>query len=77
MRSRVGLPVEGAPLDSGGAMRLGGYPNKEVLFVAVVEAESEQFLKTVRKSKFPEGRFADTLKAMALAYSVIVRSTTG
>lgn len=53
------------------------YPNKEALFVAVVEAECEQFLKTVRKPKFPGGRLADILNAMAQAYLEIVLSHDG
>lgn len=50
------------------------YPNKEALFVAVVEAECEQFLRAVRKPKFSEERLADTLNEMALAYLEIVLS---
>lgn len=53
------------------------YPNKETLFVAVVEAECEQFLRAVRKAKFPGKRLADILNAMALAYLEIVLSPDG
>ncbi|KVR77068.1 TetR family transcriptional regulator [Burkholderia vietnamiensis] len=53
------------------------YPNKEALFVAVVEAECERFLRAVRKPKFPEERLADILNAMALAYLEIVLSRDG
>ena len=37
------------------------YPNKEALFVAVVEAECEQFLTTIRKPEFRRKCLADTL----------------
>lgn len=53
------------------------YPNKEALFVAVVEAECEQFLKTVRKPKFPGERLEDILTSMAKAYLDIVLSRDG
>jgi TetR/AcrR family transcriptional regulator, mexJK operon transcriptional repressor len=50
------------------------YPNKEALFVAVVEAECELFLKTVRQHKFPERRLVDVLNAIAHACLEIVLS---
>jgi len=53
------------------------YPNKEALFVAVVEAECERFLRAVRKPKFVEEQLADILTAMALAYLEIVLSRDG
>jgi TetR/AcrR family transcriptional regulator, mexJK operon transcriptional repressor len=53
------------------------YPNKEALFAAVVEAECELFLNTVRRRKFPEKRLADILNALALAYLGVVLSSDG
>ncbi len=53
------------------------YPNKEALFVAVIEAECELFLKTVRKHKFPEKRLADILHAIARTYLELVLSPDG
>ena len=53
------------------------YPNKEALFVAVVEAECEQFLRTVRQPNLTEERLADILNSMAQAYLKIVLSTDG
>ncbi|EIF30007.1 transcriptional regulator [Burkholderia sp. Ch1-1] len=53
------------------------YPNKEALFVAVVEAECEHFLSTIRKLKFTSERLADILTAMARAYLEIVLSREG
>lgn len=53
------------------------YPNKEALFVAVVEAECELFLKTVRQRKFPEGCLVDILNSITLAYLEIVLSRDG
>ncbi|MFL9861865.1 TetR/AcrR family transcriptional regulator [Paraburkholderia madseniana] len=53
------------------------YPNKEALFVAVVEAECELYLKTVREYKFPERRLIDVLNAIAHAYLEIVLSHDG
>ncbi|MFM0133668.1 TetR/AcrR family transcriptional regulator [Paraburkholderia sediminicola] len=53
------------------------YSNKEALFVAVVEAECEQFLKTVRQHKFPERCLVDNLNAIAQAYLEIVLSRDG
>jgi TetR/AcrR family transcriptional regulator, mexJK operon transcriptional repressor len=53
------------------------YPNKEALFVAVVEAECELFLKTVRERNFPEERLADILNAIAQAYLEVVLSRDG
>jgi TetR/AcrR family transcriptional regulator, mexJK operon transcriptional repressor len=50
------------------------YANKEALFVAVVEAECEQFLKTVRQHKFPERGLVDVLNAISRAYLEIVLS---
>ncbi|MED5500642.1 MAG: TetR/AcrR family transcriptional regulator [Pseudomonadota bacterium] len=53
------------------------YPNKEALFAAVVEAECEQFLKTVRKPKLTGERLSDILNSMAQAYLEIVLSQDG
>jgi len=53
------------------------YPNKEALFMAVVEAECEQFLKTVRKPEFQGERLEDILTTMAQAYLGIVLSRDG
>ncbi len=53
------------------------YPNKEALFVAVVEAECELFLKTVRQHKFPERCLVDVLNAIAHTYLEIVLSHDG
>ncbi|WP_434667486.1 TetR/AcrR family transcriptional regulator C-terminal domain-containing protein [Paraburkholderia sp. A3BS-1L] len=53
------------------------YPNKEALFVAVVEAECELILNTVRQRKFPERHLADMLNAMAQTYLEIVLSRDG
>jgi TetR/AcrR family transcriptional regulator, mexJK operon transcriptional repressor len=53
------------------------YPNKEALFVAVVEAECERYVKTVRQHKFPERCLVDTLNAIAQAYLEIVLSRDG
>ncbi|MHC6224674.1 TetR/AcrR family transcriptional regulator [Pseudomonas sp. X10] len=53
------------------------YPNKEALFVAVVEAECERLLRAVRKAEFSGERLADVLKEMALAYLEIVLSRDG
>jgi AcrR family transcriptional regulator len=53
------------------------YPNKEALFVAVVEAECEQFLTTIRKPEFRRKCLADTLNALAQAYLEVVLSRDG
>ena len=53
------------------------YPNKEALFVAVIEAECELYVKTVRQHKFSERCLADTLNAIAQAYLEIVLSRDG
>lgn len=53
------------------------YPNKEALFVAVVEAECERFLSAVRKPISPGEQLADILSATALAYLEIVLSRDG
>jgi TetR/AcrR family transcriptional regulator, mexJK operon transcriptional repressor len=53
------------------------YPNKEALFVAVVEAECELFLKTIPKPEFKGKSFADILSAMAQAYLEVVLSRDG
>jgi TetR/AcrR family transcriptional repressor of mexJK operon len=53
------------------------YPNKEALFVAVIEAECELYVKTVRQNKFPERCLPDTLNAIAQAYLEIVLSRDG
>ncbi|RZF24450.1 TetR family transcriptional regulator [Paraburkholderia sp. UYCP14C] len=53
------------------------YPNKEALFVAVVEAECELFLKTVRQRRFPGRSLEGILNAIAQAYLEIVLSRDG
>jgi TetR/AcrR family transcriptional regulator, mexJK operon transcriptional repressor len=47
------------------------------LFVAVIEAECELYVKTVRQHKFSERCLADTLNAIAQAYLEIVLSRDG
>ncbi|HEY1215239.1 MAG TPA: TetR/AcrR family transcriptional regulator [Bryobacteraceae bacterium] len=51
------------------------YPNKEALFVAVVEAECARFLKTINETQFSGKRLGETLLAMARAYLEIVLSS--
>ena len=53
------------------------YPNKEALFVAVIEAECRDFVKTVRGITFSPGRIKETLTALARAYLDIVLSESG
>jgi TetR/AcrR family transcriptional regulator, mexJK operon transcriptional repressor len=53
------------------------YPNKEALFTAVVEAECERALGTIREHRFTEGRLPDNLTALAQAYLAIVVSPDG
>lgn len=53
------------------------YPNKEALFVAVVEAECEHFLQTIRERNFSGKRLADVLNAIAQAYLEVVLSREG
>ncbi len=53
------------------------YPNKETLFVAVVEVECELFQKTIRKHTFPEKRLAGMLNAIAQAYLELLLSRDG
>lgn len=53
------------------------YPNKEALFMAVVEAECERFLKAVGETRFAGERLADILYAMARAYLDLVLSRDG
>jgi len=50
------------------------YPNKEALFVAVVEAECARFLKTINEITFSGKCLADILLAIAQAYLEIVLS---
>ena len=53
------------------------YPNKEALFVAVVEAECAAFTDTVRAIESRPGNLRETLTALARAYLDIVLSPTG
>lgn len=53
------------------------YPNKETLFIAVVEAECELFLKTIRTLPTAGKRLADILSAMAQTYLEMVLSRDG
>ncbi|TDG21812.1 TetR/AcrR family transcriptional regulator [Paraburkholderia silviterrae] len=53
------------------------YPNKETLFIAVVEAECERFLQTIRKCEFSEKRLADNLSAIAHGYLELLLSPDG
>ena len=50
------------------------YATKEALFNAVIEAECERFLGTVRTTVIPSSRLPDVLAALAQAYLRIVLS---
>jgi TetR/AcrR family transcriptional regulator, mexJK operon transcriptional repressor len=50
------------------------YPNKEALFTAVVEAECERHLASIRNLKFSENDLEATLEEIARAYLDIVLS---
>lgn len=52
------------------------YPTKEALFIAVVDAECERFIASVRALRFPSTRLDDVLMALARAYLEIVLSPT-
>lgn len=53
------------------------YPNKEALFIAVVEAECARFHKTIREHTFPEKRLAENLSAIAQTYLALLLSSDG
>jgi AcrR family transcriptional regulator len=53
------------------------YPNKEALFVAVVESQCTHFLKAVSEIRFSGKRLADILLEVARAYLEIVLSRDG
>jgi AcrR family transcriptional regulator len=53
------------------------YPNKEALFKAVIEAECERFLATVRATVIRSGKLREVLEAMAQAYLRVVLSPAG
>jgi TetR/AcrR family transcriptional regulator, mexJK operon transcriptional repressor len=53
------------------------YPNKEALFVAVVEAECELFMKSILKHEYRGKRLAEILHAIAQGYLEIVLSRDG
>jgi TetR/AcrR family transcriptional regulator, mexJK operon transcriptional repressor len=50
------------------------YPTKEALFTAVVEAECEQFIKTIRELTFSEAHLAKKLTEIGQAYLAMVLS---
>lgn len=53
------------------------YPNKEALFVAVVEEECERFLAKIRRTTFPNNDLPDILNAIAQTYLDVVLSRDG
>lgn len=53
------------------------YPNKEALFVAVIEAECKALAETMHAIKFQAGKLQETLTALARAYLNIVLSEAG
>lgn len=53
------------------------YPNKEALFVAVVENECAAFTQTIRDIHFQPGDLHRTLTALGRAYLEVVLSPTG
>lgn len=53
------------------------YPTKEALFIAVIEAECERFLGTVRATAIRPLKLRDALEAMAQAYLKVVLSPAG
>jgi AcrR family transcriptional regulator len=50
------------------------YPTKEALFIAVIDAECERFIASVRALRFESTRLGDVLMALAQAYLAIVLS---
>jgi TetR/AcrR family transcriptional repressor of mexJK operon len=53
------------------------YATKEALFIAVIEAECESFLGSVRKLRFPSTHPHDVLLSLAKSYMAIVLSASG
>ncbi len=53
------------------------FPNKEMLFTAVIEAECTTFTDTVRDIQFENGKLRETLTLLAHAYLKIVLSPEG
>jgi TetR/AcrR family transcriptional regulator, mexJK operon transcriptional repressor len=53
------------------------YATKEALFIAVIEAECERFLGTVRATAIRPRKLRDSLEAMAQAYLRVVLSPAG
>ena len=53
------------------------YATKEALFIAVIEAECERFLGTVRATVIRPRKLRDSLEAMAQAYLRVVLSPAG
>jgi TetR/AcrR family transcriptional regulator, mexJK operon transcriptional repressor len=53
------------------------YPNKEALFVAVIEAECATFVATMQAIEFHPGKLRETLTALARAYLHVVLSPIG
>jgi AcrR family transcriptional regulator len=53
------------------------FPNKEMLFTAVIEAECTTFTDTVRDIQFESGKLRETLTLLAHAYLKIVLSPEG
>src|ERR1700752_4724095 len=53
------------------------YPTKEALFIAVIDAEGERFIASVRALRFESTRLDDGLMALAQAYLAIVLSPSG
>lgn len=53
------------------------YPNKEALFIAVVEAQCAAFTSAVRGVEFRPGRLRETLEEMARAYLLMTISPMG
>jgi AcrR family transcriptional regulator len=53
------------------------YPTKEALFIAVIDAECERFVASVRALTFQSTHLDDVLMALAQAYLEIVLSPSG
>jgi TetR/AcrR family transcriptional repressor of mexJK operon len=53
------------------------YPNKEALFIAVVEAQCATFTGAIRNVEFRPGKLRETLTELARAYLVILLSPMG
>ena len=53
------------------------YPTKEALFIAVIDAECERFIASIRALRFQSMRPDDVLLALAQAYLEIVLSPSG